>query len=98
MIRMRVKKWMWWVLGAVIALQIYFVRELFAAELLFAIIFATLLLFVFAFYLVKKAGERGVTLAESWVHVASPAFRRGFHYLEEASRKPFRRARSESAQ
>lgn len=98
MSRLRVKKWMWWVLGAVIALQVYFVRELFAAELLFSIIFATLLLFVFAFYLVKEAGERGITLAESWVHVVSPAFRRGFHYLEEVSRKPFRRARSESAQ
>lgn len=98
MTRLRVKKWAWWVLGAVIALQIYFVRELFAAELLFAIIFATLLLFVFAFYLVKEAGERGITLVESWVHVVSPAFRRGLHYLEGASRKPFRRARSESAQ
>jgi len=98
MSRVRVKRWMWWALGAAIALHIYFVRELFAAELLFAIIFATLLLFVFAFYLVKEAGERGITLAESWVHIVSPAFRRGLHYLEEVGRKPFRRARSESVQ
>ncbi len=98
MSKVGVKKWVWGVVAAVIALQVYFVRELFAAELLFALIFAAVLLFVFAFYLVKQAGERGMHLAGSWVRVVSPALRRTFQYLEEISRKPFRRPRSESAQ
>ncbi len=98
MSKVQVKKWVWGVVAAVIALQIYFVRELFAAELLFALIFAIVLLFAFAFYLVKEAGERGLGMAESWVRVVSPTLRRGFHYLEEISRKPFRRPRSESVQ
>ncbi len=98
MSKVRVKKWMWGVVAAVIALQIYFVRELFAAELLFSMIFAMILLLAFAFYLVKEAGERGISLAESWVRVVSPSFRRGLQYLEAVSRKPFRRFRSESAQ
>lgn len=98
MSKVRVKKWVWGVVAAVIALQVYFVRELFAAELLFAFIFGTLLLLVVAFYLLKEASERGISLAESWVRVVSPTVRRGFQYLEEISRKPFRRPRSESAQ
>ncbi len=98
MSRLRVKRWVWGVIAAVIALQIYFVRELFAAELLFAFIFGAVLLFAFVFYLVKEAGERGIGLAESWMRVVSPAVRRGLQYLEEISRKPFRRPRSESAQ
>jgi len=97
MSRARVKKWMWGVVVAVIALQVYFVREIVAAELLFAMIFATILLLAFAFYLVKEAGERGIGLAESLVRVASPAFRRGLQYLEAVSRRSFRRTRSESA-
>src|SRR5207248_223526 len=33
------RKWMWWVLGTIVALQLYFVQELLAAFALFAMAF-----------------------------------------------------------
>src|SRR6476661_3774161 len=36
------RKWMWWFLGVVLALQLYFVRELLAAFALFALGFAAI--------------------------------------------------------
>ena len=40
MSKLRIKKWMWWTLAGWVALQLYFVREMVAAELLFGLFFA----------------------------------------------------------
>jgi hypothetical protein len=45
------RKWMWWFLGAVAAMQMYFVRELFAAFALFVLVFAALGAVVVAIYM-----------------------------------------------
>jgi hypothetical protein len=74
--------------------QLYFVRELVAAELLFGLGFAVLLALGGIAYLVGSLGERGLDFAEVGVR----AIGRGFSSLEEISRKPFRHPRSESAQ
>ncbi|MGA8143781.1 MAG: hypothetical protein WB987_07830 [Candidatus Acidiferrales bacterium] len=78
--------------------QLYFVRELLAAELLFAGGFAVLLVLGGLAYLVGSLGERGLDFAEVGVRVIGDSARRGFNSLEEISRKPFRHPRSESAQ
>ena len=78
--------------------QLYFVRELLAAELLFGIGFAVLLALVALAYLVGTLGERGLDFAEVGVRVIGDSARRGFNALEEISRKQFRHPGSESAQ
>jgi Mg2+/citrate symporter len=74
--RLRKNKWFWAAIAAVVALQLYFVRELVAAELLFALLFGIALIAWLVFYLVGEAGERGAELAESGVKFVSPLFRR----------------------
>lgn len=78
--------------------QLYFVRELLAAELLFGVGFAILLALGGLAYFVGSLGERGLDFAEIGVRVIGDTARRGFNSLEEISRKPFRHPRSESAQ
>jgi len=88
------------VLAVFLILQIYFVRELLAAELLFGLGFAVLLALGGLFYVVGAIGERGLDFAEAGVRVIAPWARRGYVALEEASRRSFRQVhpRSESAQ
>ena len=38
------RKWMWWFLGILAAMQLYFVRELLAAFALFALVAVSLML------------------------------------------------------
>jgi hypothetical protein len=78
--------------------QLYFVRELLAAELLFGLGFAALLAVGALAYLLGSLGERGLDFAEAGVRVIGDSARRGFSVLEEISRKQFRQTRSESAQ
>ena len=78
--------------------QLYFVRELLAAELLFGLGFGVLLALGALAYLVGSLGERGLDFAEVAVRAIGDSARRGFSALEETSRKQFRQPRSESAQ
>src|ERR1700736_3117570 len=83
MSKLRIKKWMWWALAAWVALQIYFVREMVAAELLFGLFFAALLVFGAVSYLVGVAGERFFAWAEKRARFLAPVTRRAFRGLEE---------------
>lgn len=81
-----------------VVLQLYFVRELLAAELLFALAFVVLFLLGLFFYTLGAIGERGFNLAEVGVRAFAIFARRRYAAMEEISRKPFRHPRSESAQ
>jgi hypothetical protein len=85
----KVRKGMLTVLASFLALQLYFVRELLAAELLFGLSFIVLLVLGSLAYLVGSAGVRGLKLAEAAVRVISDSARRGFSNLE-INRKAFR--------
>jgi len=78
--------------------QLYFVRELLAAEILFAVGFGALFLLGSLFYVIGALSERGFDWTEAGVRVIVNSARRGYATLEEISRKPFRHPRSESAQ
>jgi hypothetical protein len=78
--------------------QIYFVRELFAAELLFGVIFGAILILGGTAYMLGSVGERGLDVAEIGIRVLARSVRRGYNMMEELGRKPFRHPRSESAQ
>lgn len=87
-----------WTASVLLILQLYFVRELIAAELLFGALFAALFLFAGICYLVGTIGERGLDWAEIGVRVIATTARRSYATVEELSKKPFRHPHSESAQ
>jgi hypothetical protein len=94
----KVRKGMISIFAVFFVLQIYFVRELLAAELLFGMGFAVLFCLGLMIYAVGVLGERGLDVAELGVRIISNSARRGYASLEEVTRKPFRDPRSESAQ
>jgi hypothetical protein len=94
----KVRKGLLSMLGIFFILQVYFVRELVAAELLFVLVFAVLMVLGGMIYLVGAIGERGLDWMEAGVHFSAAVARRSYVGLEELSRKPFRHPRSESAQ
>lgn len=94
----KLRKGLYTIPAIFLLLQVYFVRELLAAELLFAVAFAVLFLLGGVIYLTGLVAERGLDVTEAGVHMIAESTRRGFDGLEEISRKPFRRPRSESAQ
>jgi hypothetical protein len=96
--KQKLNRAIWCIVGVILILQIYFVRELLAAELLFGIGFAVLFFIGVVAYAIGRVGERGLTWAESRSRVLAVSTRRGLGMLEEISRKPFRHPRSESAQ
>jgi hypothetical protein len=94
----KVRKGLLFILGIFFLLQVYFVRELIAAELLFVLGFAVLMVLGGIVYLVGAIGERGLDWMAAGVTFSAAVARRGYAGLEELSRKPFRHPRSESAQ
>jgi hypothetical protein len=84
--------------GIFFFLQIYFVRELLAAEVLFALAFGVVLVIGGTAYLLGALGERGLDLTEAGIRVLARSARHGYGLVDELSRKPFRHPRSESAQ
>jgi hypothetical protein len=94
----KIQRRLWYALAGFLILQIYFVRELLAAELLFAIVFALFAMLALVFYFVGLIGERGVDLAEAGARFMAPLVRRSFASLEDFSKRPYRHPRSESAQ
>jgi hypothetical protein len=87
----KARKWLWIAIGAFVALQIYFVRELLAALILFTGIFIVCAIAALVLYLVDRASQWGIGLAE---HQA----KRALVAAEEISKKQLRRPRSEPAQ
>jgi hypothetical protein len=85
------RKWMWWFLGVLVALQLYFVQELLAAFALFAIGFAALAFAVFGIYMLQKGWEVAVQRLASSGHPAVTLARRGVVAVEDLARRPLRR-------
>ena len=79
------------VVAVFFVLQFYCVRELLAAELLFALGFVVLLVAAALSYLVGSGGERGLEFAEIGVRLIRDSPRRGLSNLE-INKKPFRLA------
>lgn len=88
---------LWWAAGIAFVLQMYFVRELIAAEIIFGIFFIGLFFVVAAIYLVARLGEQGLRWSESGVRRFGNSTRRAAGALEYFTRKTAARANSESA-
>jgi hypothetical protein len=91
------RKWMWWLLGAVVALQFFYVRELLAAFALFALGFAVIALAFGSLYMLHRTWVMAVEqLAESKNPVMVTA-RQSMYAIEDLARRPFRRPGSATA-
>ena len=87
----KARKWLWIALGALVALQLYFVQEMVAALMLFTGIFIVCAIIALVLYLVDRASRWGLGLAGNQAKRALVA-------AEEISKKQLRRPRSEPAQ
>jgi hypothetical protein len=81
-------------LGVVIVLQVYFFRELLAAELLFGLVFAIVLVLFGLFYLIGALGERGLNQADVAARAFGRSARRGYGAIEEIGKKSVRHPES----
>ena len=91
------RKWMWSFLGIVVALQLYFVRELVAAFALFALGFAAIAFVVMSLYMMQKVWEAGVQRVADSQHPVVDMARRGVNAVEDLARRPLRRPGSAAA-
>jgi len=91
------RKWIWYFLGAIAALQLYFVRELLAAFAIFMLGFAVIGVFIASLYLAQKTWEAGVARLAASQHPAVLAVRRGVASIEDLARRPIRRPGSQPA-
>jgi len=93
-----VRKGLLSVVAAFFVLQLYFVRALIAAELIFVLFFLAILAVVGVSFVLGSIGERGLEWAEVGVRAVAGSAKRGYTVLEEEiSKRPFRHPRSESA-
>jgi hypothetical protein len=91
------RKWMWWFLAVVVALQLYFVRELLAAFALFALGFAAIAFVIASLYMLQKGWEVAVARVADSQHPVVNLARRSVSAVEDLGRRPFRRPGSEVA-
>ena len=89
------RKWMWWLLGSIAALQVYFVQELLAAFALFAMAFLAIAAALVSLYVLHRAWAATVERAADSQHPAMLAVRQGISSVEGLARRPFRRPGSE---
>jgi hypothetical protein len=93
----QLRRALWWASGIAFVLQMYFVRELIAAEIIFGVFFIGLFFVVGAIYLLAALGEQGLRWSEIGVRWFGNSARRGAGALEYFTRKSPARANSESA-
>ena len=91
----RDRKWMWWLLGSIAALQVYFVQELLAAFALFAMAFLAIAGATVSVYMLHRAWAVTVDRVADSRHPAVLALRQRISTVEDLARRPFRRPGSE---
>ena len=77
----KVRKRLMGIVAALVILQLYFVRELIAAELLFGIGFSVILVLAGILYLVGAIAEQGWDLTEAGARVIARSARRSYNKL-----------------
>jgi hypothetical protein len=85
------RKWMWWLLGTIAVLQVYFVWELLAAFALFALGFLGIAVVVGSLYMLHQVWVVTVDRIAESRHPVMVAVRRGIDGVEDIARRPFRR-------
>jgi len=91
------RKWMWRFLAVLVALQLYFVRELLAAFALFTLAFAAGAFVITSLYMLQKSWEIAVARVADSYHPLVNLARRGAATVEDMVRRPLRRPGSVTA-
>ncbi len=89
------RKWIYWFLGIIAAMQLYFVRELLAAFAIFILGFAVIGVAIGTLYLTQKVWESAVARLAASRHPAILAARRSVATAEDWALRPVRRASSQ---
>jgi hypothetical protein len=90
----KTRKWIWVGVASFVALQVYFVRELLAALILFTGVFVIVAIIALVIYLVDQGSQWSLVWAGERARPAMGMVRRGWLFAGELSKKPFRRLRS----
>ncbi len=80
------RKWMWWFLAVVLAMQLYFVRELLAAFALFVLGFGAIAFVLGALYMLHQGWAVAVEALANSQHPAVLTVKRGVNSMETAAR------------
>ena len=91
------RKWMWMFLTALVSLQMYFVWELLAVFVLFAVGFAAIAFVIGSLYMLHRGWALAVQRIADSQHPVLVATRQGIYTIEEMARRPFRRPGSAPA-
>jgi hypothetical protein len=91
------RKWMWMFLAALASLQIYFVWELLAVFVLFAMGFAAIAFVIGSLYMLHRGWALAVERIADSRHPIMVAARQGIYTIEDVARRPFRRPGSAPA-
>lgn len=81
------RKWMWWFLGAIAAMQLYFVRELVAAFALFALGLGAIALVIGALYMLHTGWAVAVERVAESKHPVVAYAKRGINSVEDLARR-----------
>jgi hypothetical protein len=81
------RKWMWWFLAVVLAMQLYFVRELLAAFALFVLGFGVIAFVLGALYMVHQGWAVAVESLANSQHPAVLSVKRGVNSMEVGVRR-----------
>jgi hypothetical protein len=81
------RKWMWWFLAVVVAMQLYFVRELLAAFALFALGFGVIAFLIGGVYLLHQGWALAVERVAESEHPAVVYAKRGANSVEVLARR-----------
>ena len=84
-------------LAALIALRVFFVRQVLAAFLLFTFAFAIFALIAFVLYIMDRAGQWGMAWAAEYARSAGQNLHRAWNHAETFSKKLIHRPRSQPA-
>jgi len=93
----KVRKGLFRVVAALLILQLYFVRELLAAELLIALAFVVFMAIFGIVYAIGTLGELGIAATETGLRVAAEGTKRGAAGLEQFGRESVRHFPTETA-
>jgi hypothetical protein len=93
----KVRKGFFRVIAALLILQVYFVRELLAAELLIALAFVVFMAIFGIVYAFGTLGELGIAATETGLRVAAEGSKRGAAALEQFGRESVRHFPTETA-
>jgi hypothetical protein len=81
------RKWMWWFLGVVLAMQLYFVRELFAAFALFVLGFVAIAFVIVCLYTLHQGWAVAIESLAASEHPAVLYVRRRLESVEDFARR-----------